>query len=227
MPVRGQNLKIRLTEATCGLIKHLNEVSSSKFIVNRAVLQFKIDKNEDIWLIKATSIRSCSSMPLSLEPQIRLPETVNRKKVSVRPVCIQKTVLCRNCGLAVESDKICEISYKMIIKAEEDVLIPQLIKRIHTNLGQDEYEKYTANPLFYNKVTLVCDSCFLGYSQDFHRIQSFSGLGTQPLDPSKLAKRRENTLKGKTRTRPSTAGAKRSSVSTSDLTLPKLSLIHI
>lgn len=162
--LKGNELKKHLKNLVELLVMHVSEVSNSKIAINRMVLHFKQDKYENLWLLRATSIRCAEhqNSPLDLNSVIKLPETVNGHKFSTNPQCpmaVQKTVLCRNCEEAMEADRMCEISYRMIITAQDG--IPSLLKKIHSHMTIDEFEKFRHNPLFLNKQTLVCDQCFL------------------------------------------------------------------
>ncbi|OMJ80350.1 hypothetical protein SteCoe_15939 [Stentor coeruleus] len=187
------------------LVEHINRVSLGRMPINRMVLHFKQSKNDTLWLIRSCSIRRSNDMisePIVINSDIHLPETVNTKKFSLTPqsaMALQKTVLCRNCSQPMEADKMCEISYRMILSVNRNSEMPDLIQRIHTQMNQAEYEKLKHNPLFLSKQTLVCDVCFLEYASEcknsgaMPRPQSNENFRMLPLDPSKTNKRRDLT----------------------------------
>ena len=150
-PLKCRALERWLKHTVVSLIEHIAEVSSQKIQISRIALQFKRDALDNIWLLRASSIRcqpmnpNYPSQPLSLTAQTKVPETVNSKKLSVNPHAameLQRTVLCRNCNQPTESNKMYEVTYRMIINADNDSGIPSLIWRIHQRIDYEEYKKF-------------------------------------------------------------------------------------
>ena len=205
LPIRGKEMKKYLQELITDLVEHIAVVSKNKIKINRMVLHFKLDINENLWFLRATSIRcanEAANAPLDLNSFTKLPETINSKKFSVNAQTameLKKTVLCRSCEEAMESGRMFEISYKMIINSQRDKETPPLISKIHPNFTHEDFKLFKYNPIFLNKQTLVCDRCFLLYT----KLSGNSGAvpqpevaplwGTQPLEPYKTQHRREST----------------------------------
>lgn len=202
--LQGNNLKEYLKSVVDHLVQHISEVSRGKLCVKQMVLHLKIDSNDDLWLIRAASIRCASDKklnPLNLNSYPVLPSTINSMKMSQSPqasLTLQKSVLCRNCRKPVEADRMYEITFKILVNSTPSNEIPKLIKRLHNKLVLEDYIKIKGNPLFLNKSTLVCDICYVEYAgnMQFNRGETNYVLGTQPLNPYKLNSRREST-KGK------------------------------
>ena len=203
--VFSKELKAYLEHHMKNLVRHIAKASLGKMSINRMVLHFKQSKKGTLWLIRPCSIRCSNGMmnsPIEIDSEIKLPETINTHKFSLTPqnaMAFQKTVLCRNCSQPMESDKMCEISYRMIISVTPTSKMPKLLEKIHTQMNPSEYEKFKHNPLFLSKQTLVCDMCFLKYANKTElsgggsRPQTMSNVRIFPLDPGKTAKRRDLT----------------------------------
>jgi hypothetical protein len=220
--VCSEKLQENLYSLISRFTRHISEVTSNKLEISRMVLYFKQSKDGRIWLVRACSVRCRDNLlersseltrrknkfeelivnPINIDPDLHLPETVNIHKFSLAPqsaMALQKTVLCRNCSLPMEVDKMCEISYRIIVEVNNGNEIPELIQKIDPQINPVVFEKMRNNPLFLSKQTLVCDSCFLLFTersknsgalprpvlQEYHRIT--------PLDPAKVNKRREIT----------------------------------
>ena len=99
----------------------------------------------------------------------------------------------------------CEVPYKMVVDSCKEG-IPSLLRKIHTHLTDEEFEKYRLNPLFLNKETLICSNCFLKYSKiwDAARVSTATSNSVRALDPFKLIKRREITLSNRVRSQVNT-----------------------
>ena len=203
--IYSKELKTHMEDMINQLVLHIERASMNKLSINRMVLQFKQSKNDSLWLIRACSVRCANGLinsPVNIDSEIHLPDTVNAYKFSLNPqtaMALQKTVLCRNCLQPMEADRMCEISYRMIIAVTPSLKRPKLLKKIHTQMNKAEYEKFKHNPLFLSKQTLVCDVCFLLYSSESRasgtatRPQTMQNVRILPLDPSKTSKRREIT----------------------------------
>lgn len=112
------------------------------------------------------------------------------------PVQIQKTVLCRNCDRAVESDKMYEISYRTIIGI--DCRMPKILKKIHRSMSETEYLTCRASLLFLNKETLVCNDCYLWFVRRDERRLIRTSTEVRLLNPQLTKARRDETLAKKT-----------------------------
>lgn len=217
----------KLQESLYNLISrfasHIYEATSTKLEISRMALFFKQAKDGKLWFIRACSVRCRDPFddsirqphsrklnkyeidirdPISIYPDIHLPDTVNIHKFSLAPqtaMALQKTVLCRNCSSPKEVDKMCEISYRLIIEITPQGVMPKLLRKIHNQMNPVEYEKLKHNPLFLSKQTLVCDFCFLKYTSKsknsgaLPRPVSEQNLRIIQLDPSRVSKRRDLT----------------------------------
>lgn len=148
----------------------------------------------------ATSVRCESDKPLDLVNLTKLPDTVNPKKVSSNPqnpVSLQKTVLCNNCENPCEVERMCDILYKYVMKSTPGDFIPKLISRNHPKMTEKDYLKHKKNVVFLNKKTLVCDDCYLKFTQILHQYgawtERFEKSPIKQLEPNKLAIRRDIT----------------------------------
>lgn len=229
----SKEIKVYMQDAIEKLVSHIQKVSGNKMPINRMVLHFKQSKNDALWLVRPCSVR-CSNVsvpcPININSEIHLPQTVNTHKFSLTPqnaMALQKTVLCRNCLTPMEADKMCEISYRMIISVTDSMEMPSLLKKIHTQMNLLEYEKFKHNPLFLNKQTLICDLCYLEYAKE----SKSSGALPRPLadntkiiqlDPTKTSKRRELTNKS-INIKISTSKSFKNLADTKEMILPRLS----
>jgi hypothetical protein len=206
IPIRGKELKTFLGNISNNIKEHIHSVTSGRINISRMVLHFKLDKNDKLWFLRATSIRCASergNQPLDLNVSTNLPETVNSKKYTINPqnpATMQKTVLCRNCEKPNEPDAMFEVSYRFVIEAHIGYGVPALILKINPRLSPPDYEKYKKNPLFMNKQALICDACYLEYTKFADtggaqsRPESCKSLGSvRQLDPLKITRRREMT----------------------------------
>lgn len=204
-PICSKVLKDTMQTTVNKLARYILEASGGKVQITRMVLQFKQSKKDILWMIRPCSIRCSNGLitsPINIDSEISLPKTVNTHKYSLNPqtaMAMQKTVLCRNCSKPMEADKMCEISYRMVISASAKGEMPELLKKIHTQMNLPEYEKFKNNPLFLSKQTLICDICFLDYASKTRtsgvnmRAESRLTLEIPGLDPNKTSKRREIT----------------------------------
>lgn len=219
----SEKLQENLYKLISRFVGHIYEVTSGKLEISRMSLFFKQSKDGRLWLTRAHSVR-CSDPfsnslamnqsrkqsrfdieikdPIKIDPDIHLPDTINIHKFSLAPqtaMALQKTVLCRNCSLPKEIDKMCEISYRLIIETTPQGIMPKLLRIIHNQMNPVEYEKLKHNPLFLSKQTLICDFCFLKYTSKsknsgaLPRPVSEKNLRVLNLDPGKINKRRELT----------------------------------
>ena len=202
VPVRTRTLKRWLASTTQALVSHVAAVTQGRVQINRLRLHFKQDCRDQIWLLRATILQCAISSDCAGEP--RVPSTVNTRKISVNPqvpMNVQKTVLCRLCEQATEPDRMCNVSYKAIVRNEPGM--PRLIQKLHSNLAPAQYEKFKANSFFLKKETLVCQDCFLallGKKGSAPADPPFRG--TQLLNPAALKARRVDTMLKKSVTSP-------------------------
>ena len=116
-------------------------------------------------MLIATSIRCNSNVPLDICCTSKFPAVVNCKRSISNPrnpICIQKKILCKSCENACEIDRMYEIAYKNVMKANEEE-IPYLIKRSHPKLGFSDYLTFKTDHNFLNRILMVCDECYLSY----------------------------------------------------------------
>ncbi|CAG9330810.1 unnamed protein product [Blepharisma stoltei] len=199
MPLRGFEIRNYMRNVGEVLVEHVKLVTDNQMSISRMVIHFKIDAKDRLWLLMATSVRCQSSKPLDLVSLTKLPDTVNPKKVSSNPqnpVSLQKSVLCNNCENPCEVERMCDIAYKFVIDSNSQE-IPKLIARNHPKMTLFDYLKHKKNVVFLNKKTLVCDDCYLKFTEPIH----YAGAWTERLDyspsrhlnPTKLSIRREIT----------------------------------
>lgn len=215
--VCSEKLQKDLYSVISRFTSHICQVTSNKLEISRMVMYFKQSKDGRLWFIRACSVRCRDPYlersverrrskyenevrdPINIDPDIHLPETVNIHKFSLAPqtaMALQKTVLCRNCSQPMEVDKMCEISYRIIIEVSGTYDVPELLMKIDPQLNPVLYEKLKHNPLFLSRQTLVCDSCFLIYTSTsknsgaLPRPSTHENFRITPLNPSRVSKRR-------------------------------------
>jgi hypothetical protein len=85
--------------------------------------------------------------------------------------------------------------------------IPTIIKKLHPKMKDREYNECIKNPGFLRKISLVCESCYLHIISSSslntnlkqiakkHLLNKTEYFGTGALDPEKIKKREEETIR--------------------------------
>lgn len=202
LPMNSQQLLQILKQASDSIVQHIYIVSERRIKMTRMVLIFKQDFNDRLWLLNATCLRVASEFhakPLNLTVKSTLPETVDSMKVSTNPqnpVSMQKTVICKACDTPTEHARMCELSYKFLLKSDSPG-IPEVLQRLHPRMTHLDYEHYKTDSEYGKKVTLVCDECYL----ELTKTSLSSGVviprpsdgNVKQLMPSRTTWRREMT----------------------------------
>lgn len=164
-PFNGTEVRSFLHELGEALSDHISSVTLNRVSPTRMVLIFKQDHQSRLNFILATSIRCHSSRPVDISTQSHLPSIINPNRSTSKsksPLCIQKSVICKNCENPCELDRIYEIYYKDVInKTKEFEGIPYLIHRLHPYMKIEDYAQVKGNLDFGAKVALICDDCYL------------------------------------------------------------------
>ena len=164
-PFNGTEIRSFLHELGEALSNHISSVTLNRVSPTRMVLIFKQDHKSRLNFILATSIRCHSSRPVDISTQSHLPSIINPHRSNSKsksPLCIQKSVICKNCENPCEVDRIYEIYYKDVInKNKEFEEIPYLIHRLHPYMKIEDYAQVKGTLNFGARVALVCDDCYL------------------------------------------------------------------
>ena len=91
----------------------------------------------------------------------------------------------RGSGVGIGSDK------AVSDLAEEDTVIPPIIRQLHPRLRTQGYRRYRSDPLFLHKNCKVCEQCFLAYAQ--LATASFQMVKTVQIDEERVEFRRDCT----------------------------------
>lgn len=133
VPLRGQVLGEKLVKIGCGVAQHISNVTYDKIRISRMVLNFRVDKNDKVWFLWCSSLRSYN------ENDKYKGEGPLKKKMHVNPVNLndgmkmlgykenqssiknqpseQNTLQekCLSCYSRVSSSRMYSISYNLII----------------------------------------------------------------------------------------------------------------
>ncbi|CDW88079.1 UNKNOWN [Stylonychia lemnae] len=120
--------------------QHISNVTFEKIRPNRMVLNFKIDKNDKIWLLWCSSLRiegktyksedikmvefsvpknqTLNALPLRIEHKPSLPITIRHGQThsSKAPTNLHRESKCLSCNFLMEPDRMYEITMKMVIQ---------------------------------------------------------------------------------------------------------------
>lgn len=83
VPLVGKHIPSKLREQCEALVDHITNVSFEKIIIERLVAYFKVDENEKVYFLWASSVRvknetferrssSCQDKPITLEPCVQV-----------------------------------------------------------------------------------------------------------------------------------------------------------
>jgi hypothetical protein len=207
VPMKGKGLKKHLKRVIDKIVEHIGRVSSGSIRITRLVLQFKLDFNENLWLLRAASIRNSEFKkedPIDLNQTSHMPESVNCHAVSMNShsaLMLQKSVICHNCDMAQVPSNMHEMKYSYIIMTHKSNSIPSLILKYYPKLSSQEFKSQKSNPLFLNNRCLVCENCYLGITRDIQFNLNISDksaskpklIPIRNLDPTLINRRREIT----------------------------------
>ena len=207
VPMKGKGLKKHLRKVIDKIVEHIGTVSNGSIRITRLVLQFKLDFNDNLWLLRAASVRNSEFKkedPIDLNQTSHMPESVNSHAVSINShsaLMLQKSVMCQNCDMAQVPSNMHEVKYSYIIMSHKSNSIPSLILKYYPKLSSQEFKSQKSNPLFLNNRCLVCENCYLGITRDIQlnlntSDKSASKLKLMPirnLDPTLINRRREIT----------------------------------
>jgi hypothetical protein len=199
-PIRGTQLPNRLLKIAESIVGHIAAVTFDKMRVLRMVLQMKLDSNENIWLICATSLRfstDANRLPVDLNVDIEIPNDHNIKNLTVHnksPAVLLKDKLCGHCMKYFELTKVTEILYgKVFEMLSQD---PVVIKNLHPGLKESDLKKLKSNTQFMQKKACLCFDCYIliNDKKTLNSPQTLPLIGTGPLQPSKLKTSRNNGM---------------------------------
>ena len=120
-PVRGNILPPQLQRLNEGIADHIKEVSFSKYVIARLVLNFKVDYKGRLVLIFCSALRLNSPEgtvpPLDVDVQLAVPPHVRLFNSTgyAQPSALRMTFQCPSCPLIVEPSRTYEIPYKTVI----------------------------------------------------------------------------------------------------------------
>eukprot|EP00347_Sterkiella_histriomuscorum_P002771 403366863 len=142
-PLRGSHLPQKLQTMANSISQHISNVTFEKIRPNRMVLNFKIDKDDRIWLLWCSSLRiegktykaneikimdksipknqTLNALPLKIEHKPQLPSNIRHGQThsSKAPTNLHRESKCLSCNFMMEPDRMYEITIKMIINDHE------------------------------------------------------------------------------------------------------------
>lgn len=218
-PIRGTNLPDRLEKIANSIVNHISSVSMEMIKISRMILNFKINKYDNILLLWCSSLRleknsnyhggkSISQKPFDVEQmKISVPDHINMFQYSFKgkALDIHKNFMCPNCDKYYEEKRMCKILFKNLIEAHanrkrdkiffndlrnsnytssgveiipynenksdkvkiisknnvRNLLVPKVINELFPKLKYDQYEKIKDDEVFYSKIALLCEECFI------------------------------------------------------------------
>lgn len=184
-PFNGTEIRSFMHELGEALSEHISFITTSRITPTRMVLIFKQDHQSNLNFLLSTSIRCNSSKPVDISTQSRLPSIINSHRSTSKsksPLCIQKSVICKNCENPSELDRMYEIYYKDIIdKTTQN--IPHLIQRLHPYMRLEDFVQVKGQLDFLAKVALVCDDCYLVFVNKEKKVvkKSLSSMGVKKV----------------------------------------------
>lgn len=195
-PFNGTEIRKFMHELGEALADHIAFVTAEKMRPSRMVLVFKQDFMGQLCLLFATSVRCKSKSFIDISTTSAFPENVNRKRNpsnAKSPLSIRKKVLCKNCELPCELDRICEVRISQVVT--RGLPLPRVVKKSFPVMSEEEIEKNRNKFEFLNQYVLVCDLCYLKMvKKDFIRDEVNRGAkeGT-PLRDEKLKRTRSKS----------------------------------
>ena len=170
-PFNGTEIRKFMHELGEALADHIAFVTAEKMRPSRMVLVFKQDFMGQLCLLFATSVRCKSKSFIDISTSSAFPENVNRKRNpsnSKSPLSIRKKVLCKNCDLPCELDRICEVRISQVVA--QGLPLPRVVKKSFPMMSEEDLERRINKFEFLNQYVLVCDSCYLQMvTKDFRR----------------------------------------------------------
>jgi hypothetical protein len=214
-PVRGPALVLQVHDVADTIVQHVSAVSGDGLRISRMALNFKVDNRDRLWLMFASSVRmrdelrkskrpgqvdsllerGITNTPLEQHTVLKVPDHVRRVGTTLtsRPMSLQCTCRCPTCEEKVESERLCDLTYKVIIEYEEQknslskqplpvplwppsyskdempsegavLEVPKTLMQIHPRLTAAEYTRFRHDVAFLYKVATVCEACYLRFS---------------------------------------------------------------
>eukprot|EP00747_Dinoflagellata_sp_TGD_P211710 gnl/TRDRNA2_/TRDRNA2_84911_c0_seq1.p1 gnl/TRDRNA2_/TRDRNA2_84911_c0~~gnl/TRDRNA2_/TRDRNA2_84911_c0_seq1.p1 ORF type:complete len:828 (+),score=147.93 gnl/TRDRNA2_/TRDRNA2_84911_c0_seq1:79-2562(+) len=194
MPVRGPGLATKVHEIADSIVQHVAAVTNDTTKVSRMALNFKVDENDRLWLLFASSVRlhdefearsplgqGMCNTPLEVNTVLQVPDHVRRIRTTVtsRPAPLQQSCRCETCSQKVEPGGLWEATYKMIIEhsqrqkqvasnsavqQENADGVPSVLQQLHPRLTLEEYTRLQHDTAFWYKTANVCEACYLMFT---------------------------------------------------------------
>eukprot|EP00347_Sterkiella_histriomuscorum_P016999 403351049 len=136
-PLRGSHLPQKLQTMANSISQHISNVTFEKIRPNRMVLNFKIDKDDRIWLLWCSSLRiegktykaneikimdksipknqTLNALPLKIEHKPQLPSNIRHGQThsSKAPTNLHRESKCLSCNFMMEPDRIVQSAHDM------------------------------------------------------------------------------------------------------------------
>lgn len=190
-PIRGSLLPNRLMRTADSIVSHVAAVTFEKMRIIRMVLQLKLDRDDRLWLICATSLRFLNDpvkLPVELNIDIDVPNDLNVKNVTVfsnSPAVFIRNIKCANCMERFEQNKVIGVTYETIFQVMKDNPVP--IYNLHPKLSPDDLRRLKGTDQFLQKKTYMCFTCYMNFIERQYKTPKPTNLpliGTGPLRPS-------------------------------------------
>ena len=197
-PVRGSLIPNSLMQVADSIVSHISAVTFEKMKISRMLLQFRLGKDDKLWLMCASALRfenALSNPPLDLDTIMDIPKEFNPKNLTVdrrNPAVFVKKCQCASCKELFETSKVIEVSYQSIITRLKD---PFPLTNLYPRLSSDELNNLCMNPHFLDKTAWMCFRCYLDFTEENKKPQTAVNLpllGTGPLNPNKVKINRPN-----------------------------------
>jgi hypothetical protein len=128
-PIRGAFLptKVQLVNET--IVQHVAEVSFHKHKISRMVLNFKVDPDDQLWLLWCSSIRqqnadSLKDKAVNIELNVQVPKSI--ALASGRgynsPLVVEKDFACPSCTSLVDATRTYDVNYKTVISHFDQIM---------------------------------------------------------------------------------------------------------
>jgi hypothetical protein len=132
-PLRGSILPTAVQAACESAVRHISEVSFREHMIRRAVIYFKLDSRDRLWLLWSSSIREANSKVSGISKSLNMCESVrvpphiplrSEPDHSGNPDSLRtgNRVSCPSCGALNSPAKLHAVSYKTVIDHFEHAL---------------------------------------------------------------------------------------------------------
>jgi hypothetical protein len=165
-PFNSIEIRKFMHEVGEALAEHIAFITAERLKPTRMVLLFKQGVNGDLWFLFATSVRCASGKIIDIGTKSALPELVSYKRNAAKsrsPLCIQKKILCKNCEIPCEADRLCEIRIAQVLAAPG---FPNILKKTFPGIRSEDLKDVKQQFEILSKIVMVCDNCFLGFVCD-------------------------------------------------------------